>query len=135
MKMELMQYLSRFRVEDFTLKELKDIFERKSKQYQSVLERDGSVKILDRVNMKHKYLNCVCKYYELSDGSRAKETSSIYRTCADTQILFFNNPCNGSTQNLNCLHCHIQALEACKAGKLKQIKKINLVKKRILSNL
>ena len=40
MKMELMQYLSRFKVEDFTLKELKDIFERKNKQYQSVLERD-----------------------------------------------------------------------------------------------
>lgn len=135
MRMELMQYLSRFKVEDFTLKELKDIFERKSKQYQSILERDGSVKILDRVNMKHKYLNCVCKYYELPDGSRAKETSSIYRTCADTQILFFDNPCNGSVQNFNCLHCHIQALEACKAGKLKQIKKINLVKKRILSNL
>lgn len=135
MKMELIQYLSRFRVEDFTLKELKDMFERKSKQYQSILERDGTVKILDKVNMKHKYLNCVCKYYELPDCSRAKEASSIYRTCADTQMLFFNNPCSGSVQNLNCLHCHIQALEACKAGKLKQIKKINLVKKRILSNL
>lgn len=135
MRMELIQYLSRFKVEDFTLKELKDIFGRKSKQYQSILERDGSIKILDKVNMKHKYLNCVCKYYELPDGSRAKESNSIYRTCADTQILFFNNPCNGSVSNLNCLHCHIQALEACKAGKLKQIKKINLVKKRILSNL
>lgn len=135
MRMELMQYLGRFKVEDFTLKELKDIFERKSKQYQGILERDGSVKILDRVNMKHKYLNCICKYYELPDGTHVKESSSIYRTCAYAQILFFNNLCSGSVQNLNCLHCHIQALEACKAGKLKQIKKINLVKKRILSNL
>ena len=129
MKIELLQYLSRFNILGYTIHTLKSILMGENDKYRVDYIDSGITHIEDKENSEIKILKCVAQYYSLPDGTRVQEKENRFAVCSEAKSKI------SCYEGTNCIECHIRALEKLKNNELKKINFLSNIKKRILNFL